>query len=175
MSHAAEKKASATRRRSRRGASPSRGRPSVEREWQNIERTLGLFARLQEAAARERGRDRSSTAADDMEQLAWAHVREADPVRLSHAERLLDVSNQTVRAWLAEGVLADAGGSPRRVDLESFLQAKEIADELREQGRDRDFLSVVLSRAEALGLAEDDEFRESRRQMRRGERRRRPY
>ena len=174
MSRTAEK-ASTTRRRSRQRTSPSRARPSVEREWQNIERTLGLFARLQEAAARERGRNPSSKAADDMEQLAWAHVQEADPVRLSHAERLLGVSNQTVRAWLAEGVLADAGGSPRRVELESVVHAKEIADELREQGRDRAFLSTVLSRAEALALEDDDDFRESRRQMRGGERRRRPY
>ena len=96
-------------------------------------------------------------------------------MRLSHAERLLGVSNQTVRAWLAEGVLADAGGSPRRVELESVVHAKEIADELREQGRDRAFLSTVLRRAEALALEDDDDFRESRRQMRRGERRRRPF
>jgi hypothetical protein len=167
--------AATTRRPPRRRTRASRGRPSVDREWHNVERTLRLFERLREAAARERRRDPHSPAADDLEQLAWAHLREADPVRLSHAEKLLDVSNQTVRAWLAEGALTDAGGSPRRVGLESVLHAKRIADELREQGKDRDFLSVVLSRADALGLEDDEEFRESRRQMRRGERRRRPY
>lgn len=123
----------------------------------------------------ERARRRDSDAAAEMEALAWMHVREADPIRVSHAEKVLGVSNQTVRSWIDEGILDDFGGAPVRVGLESVVLAKSIADELREQGREREFMSVVLSRLEALAIQEDDDFRQSVREMRRRERRPRPY
>jgi hypothetical protein len=152
-----------------------RARPSVAKDWEDLQRTLGMFEQLVEASARERERERESRAAAEMEQLAWQHLRDANPIRVSHAEKILGVSNQTVRSWIQEGVLDDFGGSPQRVGLDSVLRAKLIADELREQGRDRDFMSAVLSRLEALALRDDREFRRSVGQMRRGQRRPRPY
>jgi hypothetical protein len=140
-----------------------------------MERTLEMFERLMATATRTREREPRSETAAEIEQLAWQHIREADPIRISHAERLLSVSNQTVRSWLNEGVVDDCGGSPQRVGLESVVRAKLIADELREQGHDRDFMSVVLSRLEALALQKDAEFRTSVRQMRARTRRPRPY
>jgi len=55
------------------------------------------------------------------------------------------------------------------------MRAKQIADELREQGRDREFMSVVLSRLEALALQRDKDFRKSVGQMRQGKRLPRPF
>ncbi|HVE68410.1 MAG TPA: hypothetical protein VNB64_07505 [Solirubrobacteraceae bacterium] len=102
-------------------------------------------------------------------------MREAAPIRVSHAENILGVSNQTVRSWIDLKILDGFRGSPQRVGLESVVKAKRIADELREQGRDRDLMSSILSRLEALGLEQDKEFRKSVGQMRRRERRPRPY
>lgn len=165
----------AASRSPRRHKRPQTRRPSLELERERTERTLRLFERLQSLAAHERERDAHSPAATEAEELAWQQLQEADPIRISHAQRLLAVSNQTVRDWVSAGVLADLGGAPQRVALDSVVRAKLIADELREQGRDRDFMSVVLSRLEALALAGDDDFRESVRQMRAGERLPRPY
>lgn len=78
-------------------------------------------------------------------------------------------------SWMEEGVLDDFGGTPMRVGLESVVRAKLVADDLREQGREREFMSVVLSRLEAVALQQDAEFQQSVRQMRRRERRPRPY
>jgi hypothetical protein len=55
-----------------------------------------MFDDLRALAARERG----SRAASEVEELAWRHLREAEPIRVSHAQRLLGVSNQTVREWM---------------------------------------------------------------------------
>lgn len=159
----------------RRQRKPPSRRPSLEREHERTDRTLRLFERLRSLAAHERERDAQSRTAAEAEELAWQQLQEADPIRISHAQRLLGVSNQTVRDWVSAGVLADAGGAPQRVALDSVVRAKLIADELREHGRDRDFMSVVLSRLEALALSRDEDFRESVRQMRAGERLPRPY
>lgn len=134
-----------------------------------------MFDRLMSMAGREAQRNAKSRAAADMEKLAWEHIREADPIRVSHAQKVLGVSNQTVRTWMDEGVLDGFGGSPQRIGLESVVRAKQVADELRAEGRDRDFMSAVLSRLEALALEKDKDFRKSVRQMQRRERRPRPY
>jgi hypothetical protein len=164
----------ATRQKTRSRRSPPE-RPSLAKERREAERTVTMFDRLMSTADRQSRKHRNSRTAAELEDLAWEHVREADPVRISHAQRILGVSNQTVRSWIDEGILDGFGGSPQRVGLESVVRAKQIADELREHGRDRDLMSAVLSRLEALALEKDKEFRKSVRQMRRRERRPRPY
>lgn len=147
----------------------------MAKEWRQTERTVTLFDRLMSTAERASRNRRDSRTAAEIEDLAWEHVRDADPVRISHAQKLLDMSNQTVRSWIDEGILDGFGGSPQRVGLESVVRAKRIADELREEGRDRDLMTAVLSRLEALALEKDKEFRQSVGQMRRRQRRPRPY
>jgi hypothetical protein len=144
----------------------------VAKEWRQTERTVTLFDRLMSTAERASRNHRDSRTASEIEDLAWEHVRGADPVRISHAQKLLGVSNQTVRSWIDEGILDGFGGSPQRVGLESVVRAKRIADALREEGRDRDLMTAVLSRLEALALEKDKEFRKS--VGRRRERRPRP-
>jgi hypothetical protein len=134
-----------------------------------------MYERLMSVAACESRRDAKSRAAAELEELAWEHVREADPIRVSHAQEVLGVSNQTVRSWIDQGILDGFAGLPQRVGLESVVRAKLIAGELRKQGRDRDVMSTILSRLEALALEKDGEFRKSAGQMRRRERQPRPY
>jgi hypothetical protein len=150
-------------------------RPSVAKERRQAERTVAMFDRLMSTAGRESRKHPGSRTAAEIEDLAWDHVREADPVRISHPQKILGVSNQTVRSWIDEGILDGFGGSPQRGGLASVVRAKRITDELREQGRDRDLIAGVLSRLEALALEEDKEFRKSIGQMRRRKRRPRPY
>jgi hypothetical protein len=163
-----------TRQRTRSRRSPAE-RPSVVKEWRQAERTVAMFERLMSTAGREAQKHRDSRTAAEIEDLAWEYVRESDPVRISHAQKILGVSNQTVRSWIDEGILDGFGGSPQRVGLESVVRAKRIADELREQGHDREIMTAVLSRLEALALEKDKAFRRSVGQMRRQERRPRPY
>jgi DNA-binding transcriptional regulator YiaG len=78
-----------------------------------------MFDRLMSTADRESRKHRNSRTAAELEDLAWEHVRESDPVRISHAQRILGVSNQTVRSWIDEGssmaLVGRRGGSDLRV------------------------------------------------------------
>lgn len=150
-------------------------RPKVDRDWEAVKRLLTEQDELVEAASRLRTKYGDSEEVASVEDLARRRISDAEPIRISHAQKLLEVSNQTVRAWTDHRVLDDCGGSPQRVGLESVMRAKQIADELREQGRDREFMSVVLSRLEALALQRDKDFRKSVGQLRRGKRLPRPY
>ena len=49
-----------------------------------------------------------------VEDFAWRVVRAGDPVTLRYAERVLGVSNPTVRDWVRAGILEDFAGSPQR-------------------------------------------------------------
>lgn len=141
-------------------------RPVVEREGNDLQRTLRLYDRLREIS--ELGGDPKLQAT--LEELAWVTVREAEPIRILHAEQLLGLTNQTIHDWIERGILEEQGSSPKRVSLESALRAKLIVNELREQGQDRDLISSVLNKLEFEELQEDDRFRRSLEQMKRGER-----
>ncbi len=70
----------------------------------------------------------------------------------------------------APGRAGSFEGSPQRVGLESLARTRDIVRELREAGQNRDLMAVVMSRLEWEEFQEDDRFRESVRQMKRGER-----
>ncbi len=65
------------------------------------------------AHPRAAGRGDSETATE-LEDFAWRVVRAGDPVTLRYAERVLGVSNPTVRDWVRAGILEDFAGSPQR-------------------------------------------------------------
>jgi len=148
------------------GAHGLRGR---KREYLEADRTLLIFDETRRLARRAADRSDAETAAE-LEDFAWRVVRAGDPVTLRYAERVLGVSNPTVRDWVRDGILEDFAGSPQRVGLESLARAREIVRELRKAGQDRDLMAAVMSRLEWEELQEDDRFRESVGQMKRGER-----
>src|SRR5437588_11295136 len=94
----------------RRGSTRSRQqgratvrRPSLDVEWSRTEQALRLFEQLESLAGKARERDQDAAVAVDAKNLAWQQLREADPIRISHAQRLLRVSNQTRRDWVSAG------------------------------------------------------------------------
>lgn len=144
----------------------ARGR---RREYLDADRTMLIFDETRRLARRAATRGDAETAAE-LEDFAWRMVRSGAPVTVSYAERVLGVSNPTIREWARTGILEDCAGSPKRVGLESLARAREIVRELREAGQDRDLMAALMSRLEWEELQADERFRESVGQMRRGER-----
>jgi hypothetical protein len=97
-------------------------------------------------------------------------LAEEGTIRPVIAARLLGLSEKTVRAWVAAGVLAVARRSPRLVlDIRSVHAVSHLVGELRAAGQDRDLLDQVWRRLEDGALLDRDDLRESLDQMRRGE------
>lgn len=97
-------------------------------------------------------------------------LAEEGTVRPVIAARLLGLSEKTVRAWAAAGVLTIARRSPRLLlDVRSVHAVSHLVSELRAAGQDRDLLDQVWRRLEDAALLDRDDLRESLGQMRRGE------
>jgi hypothetical protein len=118
--------------------------------------------------------DVARTLAEDDERratlLAVSDSALAGTVRPVIAARLLGLSEKTVRAWAAAGVLAVARSSPRLLlDIRSVHAVSHLVSELRAAGQDRDLLDQVWRRLTDAALLDRDDLRESLGQMRRGE------
>lgn len=150
----------ATRRKRRRKASGG----ALAREKADLERML-YFVRGYESAAK-----RAGSAGDEIRRLVKEQTEEWRPVRVLFVSDLLGVSDHTVADWCARGILEERGSNPRRISLPSVLRAKDALDEIRAAGRDRDFTSAVLNKLELDELKEDERFRRSLAQAKRGER-----
>jgi hypothetical protein len=97
-------------------------------------------------------------------------LAEEGTVRPVIAARLLGLSEKTVRAWAAAGVLVIARRSPRLLlDIRSVHAVSHLVSELRATGQDRDLLDQVWRRLSDAALLDRDDLRESLEQMRRGE------
>lgn len=133
-------------------------------------RIRGLFERVEAVE------EVASTLANDDERraklLAVSNASLADEgtIRPVIAARLLGLSEKTVRAWAAEGVLTIAQRSPRLLlDVQSVHAVSHIIRELRLLGKDRDLLDEVWRRLSDAALLERADLQESLGQMRRGE------
>jgi hypothetical protein len=101
-----------------------------------------------------------------------ADLESAAPLRPRIAAELLGVSEKTVRAWLAEGVLvrAEDVASPRvLLDVARFHQVLRLVRDLRAAGRASGLLDEVHRRLVDSTWLEDTDLAESLEQMRRGE------
>jgi len=97
-------------------------------------------------------------------------LAEESTIRPVIAARLLGLSEKTVRAWAAAGVLPIVQRSPRLLlDVRSVHAVSHLISELRAAGQDRDLLDQVWRRLEDAALLDRDDMRESLDQMRRGE------
>ena len=97
-------------------------------------------------------------------------LAEEGTIRPVIAARLLGLSEKTVRAWAAAGVLTVAQRSPRLLlDVRSVHAVSHLISELRAAGQDRDLLEQVWRRLEDAALLDRDDLRDSLDQMRRGE------
>lgn len=103
-------------------------------------------------------------------EVSNAALAEEGTIRPVIAARLLGLSEKTIRAWVAEGVIAIAQPAPRLLlDLQSVHTISHIVRELREHGKDRDLLDKVWQRLSDSALLERTDLQESIAQMRRGE------
>ena len=99
-----------------------------------------------------------------------AALEDEGTIRPVIAARLLGLSEKTVRAWAAQGVLTVAQRVPRLLlDVQSVHLVSHIVRELRAVGKDRDLLDEVWRRLSDAAVLERPDLAESIEQMRRGE------
>jgi hypothetical protein len=103
-------------------------------------------------------------------EVSHAALADEGTIRPVIAARLLGLSEKTVRAWAAQGVLTVAQRTPRLLlDVQSVHVISHIVRDLRALGKDRDLLDEVWRRLSDAALLERPDFSESLGQMRRGE------
>lgn len=132
-------------------------------------RVRNLFERVEtvEAVAR--------TLAEDDERRARlfavsnSELAEEATIRPVIAARLLGLSERTIRAWAAEGVLPVVQRKPRLLlDVRGVHVIRDILCDLRSHGKDRDLLDEVWRRLSDAALLERADLAESIEQMRQG-------
>lgn len=84
------------------------------------------------------------------------------------AAKLLKVSEPTIRDWLDDGVLEDAGTKPRGVRVESVVRTHRLLGELRARGRDRHVRQALLARLDDELSLRDERLQSAIARMRRG-------
>jgi hypothetical protein len=133
--------------------------------------TAGRLAReVEEIAKIEAALDANPDAQRSLADLRVRLIDLQPTVRLSVAADLLEISLPTVRAWMDDGVLREAGdSSPRRVSLESVLEVRPVLRDLRALGRDRNLLAAVTDRLEDERDLADSRLQRSLEEMRRGD------
>jgi len=103
-------------------------------------------------------------------EVSNAALADEGTIRPVIAARLLGLSEKTVRAWAAQGVLTVAQRAPRLLlDVQSIHVISHIVRDLRALGKDRDLLDEVWRRLSDVALLERPDLRESAGQMRRSE------
>lgn len=95
----------------------------------------------------------------------------ARPLRPRIAAELLKLSEKTIRAWTAEGVLKRAEGSTSRVllDVRRVHEVLHLVQDLRAAGKTAGLLDEVHQRLVDATWLEREDLAESLAQMRRGE------
>jgi len=103
-------------------------------------------------------------------EVSNAALADEGTIRPVIAARLLGLSEKTVRAWAAQGVLTVAQRTPRLLlDVQSVHVISHIVRDLRALGKDRDLLDEVWRRLSDAAVLERPDFKESIEQMHRGE------
>lgn len=102
--------------------------------------------------------------------VSAATLGDVATIRPIIAARLLGLSEKTVRAWAAQGMLTIAQHVPRLLlDVQSVHTVSHILRDLRAAGHDRDLLDEVWRRLSDTALLDRSDLKESIQQMRRGE------
>lgn len=97
-------------------------------------------------------------------------LAEEGTVRPVIAAKLLGLSEKTVRAWAAAGLLSARQRSPRLLlDVPSVHAISHVLREIRADGLDRDLLEHVWHRLEDQALLDRTDLQESIEQLRRGD------
>jgi hypothetical protein len=140
---------------------------SVTTDRAETDKVIARIEQLKDvAASMARDDDRRSV----LLRIAEEELREAPPVRPAVAAHVLGLSEKTVRAWVAEGVLTAARQHPRLLlDLTRIHQVLRVVEELRAAGQTRGLLDEVYRRLQDASWADNPDLQQSLGQMRRGE------
>jgi hypothetical protein len=143
-----------------------KGSPSgpVAREKAELDQTLHFVYGYRGLA------DQAGNVGGKIRALAWEQVKAFPPIRVRSAKDLLQVSDHTIDVWCQRGILKLSARNPKRVSLDSVLVAREALEEIRTAGQDRDLTAALLNKLELEELREDEHFRSSLAQAKRGER-----
>ena len=94
----------------------------------------------------------------------------APGLSVADAAAYLAVSQPTVRDWLKRGVLEQIPGSkPVLIDRASVRHVHRLLEELRERGKDRDWLRAFVDYVHDMAIRRSPEVRRGIEQMERGE------
>lgn len=116
---------------------------TVADESRAVEIALDDVVALGDVAA-SLGRDKRARILDE---VASRRLADAPPVRPGIAARLLGVSEPTVRSWVERGILQAVSRRPRLLlDPESVLTLRDLVDELRAVGQDRNLAEALSHR-----------------------------
>jgi hypothetical protein len=140
---------------------------SVATEEQRIRSLFGHVETIEEVASTlpEHDARRARLLAVSREALA-----EEGTVRPVIAAKILGLSEKTVRAWAAAGLLSATQRSPRLLlDVPSVHAISHVLREIRADGLDRDLLEHVWRRLEDQALLDRADLQESIEQMHQGE------
>ncbi len=97
-------------------------------------------------------------------------LAEEGTVRPVIAAKILGLSEKTVRAWAAAGLLSARQRSPRLLlDVPSVHEVSHVLREIRADGLDRELLEHVWRRLEDQALLDRADLRESIEQMQHGD------
>jgi hypothetical protein len=97
-------------------------------------------------------------------------LAEEGTVRPVIAAKILGLSEKTVRAWAAAGLLSARQESPRLLlDVPSVHAISHVLREIRADGLDRDLLEHVWHRLEDQALLDRTDLQESVEELRRGD------
>ncbi|SNY56515.1 hypothetical protein [Paractinoplanes atraurantiacus] len=88
-------------------------------------------------------------------------IQECEPVRVTIAAQLLNLSRKTVEAWAKEGLLTAAAGKHKRLvlDAERLHEVLHLVRDLRARGRDRNLIEAVWYRLNDQALVEREDLR----------------
>lgn len=140
---------------------------TVQQETQQVLGALERVEAVERVAASLRPNDARRL---ELLRVVAGSLSAVPPVRPVIAARLLNLSEQTVRAWVREGVLDAAVSKPRLLlDAERLHTVRHLVDDLRAAGKVDGLLDAVYRRLVDATWLDNEDLHESLEQMRRGE------
>ena len=131
--------------------------------------TLALEEAESLAAAREHlAHGRTAQASDAVDRAFLLTLQRVPAVPVSLAARLLQISEPTVRKWIALGVLEAVRPKPVAIDPGSLFKVLGMVRKLREQGEDPSIRESLLARIEDDLLLQTPALQQSLCEMREG-------
>ncbi len=141
--------------------------PMGKRDAQLV--TEALFTLVDAREAIENGYSDAALDALEEAQEVLISVKHTPGVSVAAASERLGISEPTIRSWVKRGALeAVAGARPMQIEPQSLHRVSRALAELRERGRDRDWLQAVVDHLHDREVRGSEALREGLAQLGRG-------